>query len=211
MMFSRKYRSFTSWLKAGNRKTRYGKSIIAKHNILPNKTLSELSKLNFSDFLISNKKWIDLTKKEKRERNLVISAIRRIRNKETLNSVINNLGITKELIQKHLGKYLFKKNNRWAVLSKDYLQTSMMIYETDLGINHIIVTSSKDRSIIGEYFSNIKKALRSGDASYLEKYKKIRLKDASGKYHKLETDLNKVKDYENSIEEPEFLEIYRDR
>jgi len=86
-----------------------------------------------------------------------------------------------------------------------------MIYEKDLGINHIIVTSSKDRSIIGEYFSNIKKALRSGDASYLEKYKKIRLKDASGKYHKLETDLNKVKDYENSIEEPEFLEIYRDR
>ncbi len=211
MRFSNKYRSFASWLKAGNRKTRYGKEIIKKHYLFPSKRLSDLSVLNLSEVLLNNKKWINLTNKEKRERNLVISAINRMRNKETLNSVVNNLGITKELIQKHLGKHLFKKNNRWVVLSKDYLQTSMLIYEKDIGVKHIIVTNSRDRSIIGEYFSNVKKALKSGDSSYLYKFERIRIKDASGKYHKLETNLQKIKDCENSIEEPEFLEIYRDR
>jgi len=211
MKFSHKFRSFTAWLRDKPRTTRYASSIIKKHSLFPKTNLNDILHIKLNESIISNKSWISLTFKEKAERNQVIEVLRGLRKGETLNSTINRLGYTKDLILRHAGKYLKKKGKRWIVSKSDRLQTSMLIYEKDIGINHIIVTNSRDRSIIGKYFANVKKALRSNDSSYLSIFKRIKIKDAYGKSHKFETDLKRIKEIEDSIEEPEFLEIYRDR
>ena len=84
----------------------------------------------------------------------------------------------------------------------------MLIYSTE-GQKTIITASSKDRSLIGEYFASVQKAIKNNDPSVLAKFKDVQIVDAKGKIHHFETDLDKLYEILEAQEEPEFLEIYQ--
>jgi len=210
MKFSKKFRSFTAWLRNKPRTSRYAKTIIKKHAFFPDRALFELLDTNINKELLSKRNWIDLSIKDKASRNRALAVLNKLRKGESLKSVIHNFGVTKEFVQKHLGHYFIKKGH-WKVVKFDRLQSSMLFFKKDTGIMHIITTNSKDRSKIGKYFANVKKALRTNDPSWLKPFSRMKIKDASGKIHQFETDLEKLKQIEEGIEEPEYLQIYKDR
>jgi hypothetical protein len=95
-----------------------------------------------------------------------------------------------------------------SATKSDKIQIEMLIYSTK-DQRTIITASSKDRSLIGEYFASVQKAVRNNDLSILVKFKDIQIKDAKGETHRFETDLQALHEIMEAQEEPEFLEIYQ--
>lgn len=206
--FSKDYRTYGEWLKAQPRDTKYAKEIIRKHKFFPDKSLSQLRNLKIGDFDLSQAAWKTLSAQDKRDRNLSLQILREMRKGENLSSVLEKIGKRTEFAVKHLGKNLYKSGGTWKVTKADTIQVNMLIYSTE-GQETIVTASSKDRSLIGEYFANIQKATKNNDPSVLAKFKDIQIVDAKGKTHYFETDLNKLYDILEAQEEPEFLEIYQ--
>lgn len=154
--------------------------------------------------------WTKLADKQKYQRKLALEVLRLMRGGQSLTSATKETGFSKFLSQKHLGKNIFKKHGRLIPTITDSIQRSMSFYDQTEGHIFIIVRNSKDASTIGEYFANVRKALETGDDSYLKKFKRKSIIDAHGKKHKFETDLDKIYDLEEEIEEPEFREIYEE-
>ena len=90
----------------------------------------------------------------------------------------------------------------------DTIEVEMHLYQKDIGVTSIVTTNSTDRSLIGSYFNAVKQALISGDESGLEQYRHTPIIDAEGNAHRFETDLDTLHKIEDSIEEPEFFDIY---
>jgi hypothetical protein len=100
-----------------------------------------------------------------------------------------------------------KKEGRWIAKKLDHIPRTMLIYEN--GKEKSIETSnSKYASTIGEYHNAVKEYLNSGDSDALNRFKKKRIKDVHGKYHRFDTDPKAIKAINEAIEEPEFYEIY---
>jgi len=206
--FSKDHRTYGEWLKAQPRDTKYAKEIIRKHKFFPDKSLSQLRKLKIGDFDLSQRAWKTLLAQDKRDRNLSLQILREMRKGENLSSVLEKIGKRTEFAVKHLGKNLYKSRGTWKVTKTDTIQVNMLIYSTE-GQETIVTASSKDRSLIGEYFANVQKAIKNNDPSVLAKFKDIKIVDAKGKVHHFETDLNKLYEILEAQEEPEFLEIYQ--
>lgn len=206
--FSKDYRTYGEWLKAQPRETKYAKEIIRKHKFFPDKSLSQLRKLKIGDFDLSQKTWKTLSAQAKRDRTLSLQILREMRKGENLSSVLEKMGLRTEFAVKHLGKNLYKSGGTWKVTKADTIQAEMLIYSTE-GQKAIVTASSKDRSLIGEYFASVQKALKNNDPSALDKFKDKKIVDAEGKVHHFETDLDKLYDIMEAQEEPEFLEIYQ--
>lgn len=206
--FSKDYRNYGEWLKAQPRDTKYAKEIIRKHKFFPDKILSQLRNLKIGDFDLSQTAWNTLSAQDKRDRNLSFQILREMRNGENLSSVLEKIGKRTEFAVKHLGKNLYKSGGTWKVTKTDTIQAEMRIYSTK-GQKTIITASSKDRSLIGEYFASVQKAIKNNDPSVLAKFKDIQILDAKGKVHHFETGLNKLYEILEAQEEPEFLEIYQ--
>lgn len=90
----------------------------------------------------------------------------------------------------------------------DDLEVEMHIYERGIGVTSIIITKSGDRSLIGSYFNAVTKAVNIGDDSDLEPFQNIQIIDLDGIAHEFETDPDALYDIEESIEEPEFFDVY---
>ncbi|MCC4771837.1 hypothetical protein FXV91_17200 [Methanosarcina sp. DH2] len=206
--FSKDYRTYGKWLKAQPRDTKYAKEIIRKHKFFPDKSLSQLRNLKIGDFDLSQRAWKTLSAQDKRDRNLSLQILREMRKGENLSSVLEKIGKRTEFAVKHLGKNLYKSGGNWKVTKTDIIQVNMLIYSTE-GQKTIITASSKDRSLIGEYFASVQKAIKNNDPSVLAKFKDIQIVDVKGKVHYFETDLNKLYEILEAQEEPEFLEIYQ--
>lgn len=206
--FSKDYRTYGEWLKAQPRDTKYSKEIIRKHKFFPDKSLSQLRKLKIGDFDLSQTAWKTLSAQDKRDRNLSLQILREMRKGENLSSVLEKIGKRTEFAVKHLGKKLYKSGGTWKVTKADTIQVNMLIYSTE-GQKTIVTASSKDRSLIGEYFASVQKATKNNDPSVLAKFKDIQIVDAEGKVHHFETDLDKLYEILEAQEEPEFLEIYQ--
>ncbi|KKG68935.1 hypothetical protein [Methanosarcina mazei] len=206
--FSKDYRTYGEWLKAQPRDTKYSKEIIRKHKFFPDKSLSQLRKLKIGDFDLSQTAWKTLSAQDKRDRNLSLQILREMRKGENLSSVLEKIGKRTEFAVKHLGKKLYKSGGTWKVTKADTIQINMLIYSTE-GQKTIVTASSKDRSLIGEYFASVQKATKNNDPSVLAKFKDIQIVDAEGKVHHFETDLDKLYEILEAQEEPEFLEIYQ--
>ncbi|WP_462273298.1 hypothetical protein [Methanohalophilus sp.] len=207
--FSKDYRTYGDWLKAQPRTTKYAKEIIRKHQYFPDRNLKSLRQLKIGSYDFSKKDWNDLSAEEKADRNLSFDLLREMRNGKNLTEATSKVGVNKQFALKHLGTYLQKKGGKWEVTRTDSIQSEMMIYTEDKGVSSIVVTNAKDRSKIGKYLSAVGKALKSGDTSLLEKFKDMKIKDANGNESRFEIDLDKLYDIRETIEEPEFLEIYR--
>ncbi|WP_292463470.1 hypothetical protein [Methanolobus sp.] len=206
--FSKDYRTYGEWLKAQSRDSRYAKEIIRKHEKYPDKSLNQLRKLKVSDYDLSQTVWQNLTSQQKSDRNLALSVLREVRKGESLTQVLEKRGLRREFVLKNLGNQLQKSNGKWIANKTDSLEVEMLVYSKD-GVRTIVTTSSKDRSRIAKYFNDVQKALKNNDTAILQKYKDMKIIDAEGKVHQFETDIDKIRDLEAGIEEPEFLEIYQ--
>ncbi|WP_321431133.1 hypothetical protein [uncultured Methanolobus sp.] len=206
--FSREYRTYGEWFKAQPRNTKYAKEIISKHKLFPDKSLSQLRKLRISDYDLSQTAWETLTSQQKRDRTLSLEVLRSIRKGESLTQAMEKRGLRKDFVLKNLGKQLHKSKGKWVATKTDSLEVEMLVYTKD-GVRTIVTTSSKDRSRIAKYFNDVQKALKNPDNPILKKYKDIKIVDAEGKEHHFETDLDRLYEIQETIEEPEFLEIYQ--
>jgi hypothetical protein len=206
--FSKDYRTYGEWLKAQPRDTKYAKEIIRKHKFFPDKSLSQLRNLKIGDFDLSQAAWNTISAQDKRDRTLSLQILREMRKGENLSPVLEKIGKRTEFAVKHLGNNLYKSGGTWKVTKADTIQAEMMIYSTE-GQETIVTASSKDRSLIGEYFASVQKALKNNDPSVLAKFKDVQIVDAKGKVHHFETDLDKLYEILEAQEEPEFLEIYQ--
>lgn len=207
--FSREHRTYGDWLNAQSRTSRYAREIIRKHQYFPDRNLKQLRNLKISDHDLSNTSWQTLSSSQKRDRNLSLEILREMRHGNTLTEATSKLGVNKQFALKHLGTHLEKEGGRWQVTKTDSIQSEMLIYSESEGVTSIVVTNSRDRSRIGKYFAVVQKALKTGDPSGLEKFKDMKIKDANGNEYRLETNLERLYEIGETIEEPEFLEIYK--
>ncbi|WP_342305548.1 hypothetical protein [Methanolobus sp. ZRKC5] len=207
--FSKEYRTYGQWLKAQPRDTRYAKRIIRMHERFPNFALKELRNVTLKDHDLSTRSWKLLSSQEKRDRHLSIKMLREMRNGNYLSHVIERFGVGKEFAVKHLGKYLHKSGGKWKVTASDKVEAEMLFYENGKGQRTIVTASSKDRSLIGEYFAYVSIAVNRNDPSFLDKFRDRPIIDAEGKVHYFETDLDRLHEITQAQEEPEFLEIYK--
>ena len=206
--FSKEYRTYGEWLKALSRDTRYAKEIIRKHQLFPDKSLKQLRNLRIGDCDLSKADWSRLNPSQKSERKLSLELVRELRKGESLSSVLEKRGVNRQFALKNLGGYLQKSGKGWKVTATDKIEAEMSFYGTEGHIS-IVTVSSKDRSLIGEYFSLVQKALRTNDPSVLDKFKNRKIIGADGVEHYFETDLEKLYEITEAQEELEFFEIYR--
>jgi hypothetical protein len=208
-IFSKEFRTFGGWLKAQPRKSEYARRIIRFHERFPNMSLNELRNARHIDYNLSTAQWLNLTSQQKRDRNLSLQILRSMRKGGSLTETVEKLGVNKDFAVKHLGKYLTKSRGKWRVTQTDRIEAEMLIYDRNHGQISIITTNSKDRSLIGKYFSSVQKALKNNDPSVLNKFKDRKIIDSEGKEHFFETDLERLYEITDAQEEPEFLEIYQ--
>jgi len=90
----------------------------------------------------------------------------------------------------------------------DNIEVEMHIYERGIGVSSIITTNSRDRSLIGSYFNVVQKAKKTGNDDELKRFQNVQIFDSDGAKHKFETDLETIYEIEESIEEPEYFDIY---
>lgn len=159
---------------------------------------------------LSRTSWKDLTSKQKVKRKLSLEVLRNMRRGTSFSFATKEVGISSYLSKKNLGRYLRKKFGRFVPTLTDSIQRSMEFYSRKEGRIFIVVKNSKDASLIGEYFASVRQAMRTGDESLLKKFKRKTITDAEGKKHKFETDLEKIFEIEEGVEEPEFREIYEE-
>jgi len=191
------------------RVSRYARKMVFLHKLFPSYRLDELRRLSVGAYEFSKKHWIELSATQKTERILSLEVARALRHNEGFKETIQRTGISKSTLLKNLGKKITKKGKKWKISKTDTIEVEMNIYEKDIGMTSIVVRNSKDRRLIGQYFADVKKALRENNPKILKKYKRIILKDAQGNKHKLETDLDKIYEIQEKIEEIEAQEIYK--
>ena len=151
--------------------------------------------------------WSMLSPSLKTERLRALTVLREMRRGTTLTRASAQYGMTREEAKRHLRSTIFKLRRRWRARKTDSIERGMIIYERGR-IRSIIVTNSKDASTIGEYFNAVRDFLQSGNSSVLARFKKVRITDSKGKKHRLETNPDKIREIEDSKENPEFFEIY---
>lgn len=69
----------------------------------------------------------------------------------------------------------------------------------------IEVKNSRTAGVIGRYFNSIKHFLNTGDKSKLNRFKNKKIKDSSGRIHRLETNPENIIKINQRIEEPELV------
>lgn len=154
------------------------------------------------------KSWLKLSPKEKVERTRSLEVLRLVKDGKSLTASSKSVGISTETVKMNLGRFIYKHKRKWRAKKKENnIQREMQIYERGK-INSIIVRNSKDASLIGRYYNDVKHGLMTGDWRPMQKYKKRKIRDVKGKVHRLETNPLKIQDIELAKEEPEFFDIY---
>jgi len=98
-------------------------------------------------------------------------------------------------------------NGIWIAKKFDRIYRVLKINENGKEMS-IETSNSKTASIIGKYHNAVKQFLNTGDSKTLKQFKKIKIKDSNGNIHTLETNLQKLVEINEKIEEPEFYEVY---
>lgn len=208
-IFSDNFRTYGEWLKAQPRDTRYAKDLIRKHERFPNMSLKDLRDLRLKDHTLRDHAWETLTSQQKRDRNLSLKILRYMKKGDSLTKATERIGINKNFAVKHLGKALYKSNGKWRINATDTIETEMLIYDKNVGQIAITTANSRDRRLIGKYFATVQKALKEGNDAPLKRFDSVKIIDANGKEHYLETDLERLYEIQEAQEEPEFLQIYQ--
>ncbi|WP_048198633.1 hypothetical protein [Methanocella arvoryzae] len=121
-------------------------------------------------------------------------------------------GLTMDEIKRHTGA-VKKLGDTWAVTAYDHVPREMLIFENGREVQ-IEVADSREATKISQYHNAIRgylaakgpakeKALRQ-----LKNYGSIRIKDATGRLHSLETDPDVIREIVLRKEVPEYPEPY---
>lgn len=126
----------------------------------------------------SKMKWFRLKPKDRSIRILALKVLDLIREKISLTKASREVGLDIETVKQHIRSAIYKRKRRWKAKKFDKIQREMNIYERGK-IKSIVVTNSKDASLIGKYYNDVKKALETGKEKILRKYKRrvIKQKD----------------------------------
>ena len=207
--FSSHFSSFRKWLKSTRRTSQYAKKIISLHELNPKTTLYQLRKGSFKKFDPSLKSWNSLTPELKSKRLKSLEALRKVRKGDSLRSALFDVGLSLKEGKLQLRSSLVLRNKRFVVKSFDRIERAMKIYSKG-EIKTIVVTNSKDASLIGEYFSAIRNFLETWNKDFLKLFKNKTITDSEGKKYKLESNPEKIRDIEEAKEDSEFFEVYAD-
>lgn len=213
--FTAKYRLWGDWLKNANPNSSYTKKIIKLHQIYPNKDLKFLRSLKISDVDFSSKPLSALTDNEFVERSKSLKVLQIMRREGTSLSksieIAKNYGfnISEQSVRKHLGSTIYKAGNVWKVRKTDKIQTRMSIYSNGAE-ETITVTNSKDRNLIGRYFSDLRKVQKNelDENTFKKRYSRKVIVDAKGKKWKLETDIEAIANIQAIDETNLYRSIY---
>jgi hypothetical protein len=95
---------------------------------------------------------------------------------------------------RHFAGAAFRKlpNGRYAAKAVDRLLRILLV-PSKKGLIEIALRDSRQASLIGEYWGAVDRYLSTGDASGLNKFKRIRITDATGKRVRLLTDLDELR------------------
>lgn len=216
--FSAKYRLWGDWLKNANPDSAYTKKIIKLHQIYPDRNLKFLQSLKISDVDLSSKPISALTDKEFAERADSLKVLKIMRNEGlSLSKSIQKakeLGFnpTEKSVFKNLGRTLYKSGGVWKARKTDKIQVRMGIYSNGKE-EMILVTNSKDRSLIGQYFNDVKKLNRGelDEKAFKKLYGRKIIVDAHGKKWKLEVNKDKIKQIQTANPGDIFRVLYNPR
>lgn len=213
-VFSTQYRTYGEWLKAGDRTSKYAQEIIKKHKVFPDRNLKFLNSLKISDIDLSLKPVSDLTDNEFTERGESLKVLKIMRNENlTLSKSIEKVkkygyNPSEKSVRKSLGNTLYKTGKGWKARKTDRIETTWNIYSNgkDEGIT---LGSSKDRSLLGKYFNDVKKLLHGelDEKTFKKLYKRKTIVDAKGHKWKLETSESAIR----NIEAADPSQVYRCR
>ena len=153
--------------------------------------------------------WSKLTPRQKMLREKSLAVISELRNNKTkrLPQAAKNSGIsTNTVINQTNG---FKRSHGKLVVKKwDRIPRRVRI-NTEGKDQSVEIIDSRTASVVGRYHNVVKHFLNTGDKTMLQKFRNKKIKDVSGKLHKLETDPAKIISINQKIEEPEFYELYQ--
>lgn len=176
--------------------------------MFPDRSLNQLRNLRINDYDLAKAEWGTLTSQQKTERHKSLQILRAMRKGANLSQMTEKFGMKSKDALMHLGRYLYKENGKWKVTKTDSLEVEMRFYDKDAGHTTIVTTSSKDRSLIGEYFNAVDKTLKDGDISRLKKFANIKIIDSAGNEHSFETRLDRLYEIEEAQVEPEKPDLY---
>lgn len=156
---------------------------------------------------IHKRSWSALTPRQKLLRKKSLEVLRETRkSKDSLSKIAKKNEISPSTVIHNTNAFK-KKGNRWISERSDRIPRMMIINEKGKA-KSIEVNYSRTASLIGRYHSAIKEFLNMGNAEKLKKFEEKWIRDSSNKFHRLETNPQKIIEINERIEEPEFLEIY---
>jgi hypothetical protein len=123
----------------------------------------------------------------------------------TITNASRQVGISVPTVKKYTGSALKLENHRLVAKQNDTLLRKLRIYQKGKEI-WITLRGNKQSVIIGQYHSAIGRLEK--DEFALKPFKKIKIKDANGKIHRLETDTTKIFAILEKREDSEFYSIY---
>jgi hypothetical protein len=105
--------------------------------------------------------------------------------------VVRELGVSRR--QLHLARSAFRKlrNGRYVAKATDRL-LRILVLPSDKGLIEVAVNDSRQATLIGEYWNAVHRYLSTGDVAELEKFRRKRVADASGKRILLVTDRDEL-------------------
>jgi len=159
--------------------------------------------------LSGSKPWSALNPAEKSSRIRALELLRYMRRGESLTFGSKQVGIDPRTAKTHLKGYIYKRNRRWKARVRDKIERGMILYE-NAKLKTIILNDSAAASVLGKYLNNVKLLLIGSldQVAFRKMYKYMQIRDANGKWHRLETRLNAIKEIELKKEDLEFADIY---
>lgn len=151
--------------------------------------------------------WNKLRPKDRTIRYLALNVLDLMREGKSLTKASKEISQDREFVKQHIRSAIYKRKGIYRAKRFDKIQRRMNIYERGK-VKSIIVRNSKDASLIGRYYNDVKNVLGTKNEKILRKYKRRVIRDSKRRKHRLETRLEKIFDIEESKEEPEFYQIY---
>lgn len=125
--------------------------------------------------------------------NRAVHVIAKMRSeKMSLTKASQEFGLNPRLVHALAGSALRKtKNGRYVARASDKL-LRVLVIPSPQGLQEVGVKGSDIAAKIAEYSAAVQKYLRTGDSSFLKKFKRMKLLDEKGQRIKLVTDLTKL-------------------
>jgi hypothetical protein len=117
--------------------------------------------------------------------------ISRVREGQSLRKASKEFGLAASTVVELGRPALRKKNGRYVATKTDRLLRVVSILKAK-GRQEIATRDFRQASLIGSYWAAVQRYLQTGDDSPLLKFKKTRVLDASGRHHRLLTDLKEL-------------------